>query len=77
LLSTNANELISCVSLSPATILSVPIYDFAEANEELSKWLRMDNIHAAESIFVAGACTPSVSLVTIISVRFAILTELT
>jgi hypothetical protein len=26
------NKLISCVSLPPATILSVPIYDFAQAN---------------------------------------------
>jgi tetratricopeptide (TPR) repeat protein len=29
--------LISCVSLPPATIFSVPIYDFAEANEGLKK----------------------------------------
>ena len=29
-------QLICCVSLPPATILSVPIYDFAEANEELA-----------------------------------------
>jgi len=28
-------RLICCVSLPPATILSVPIYDFVEANEEL------------------------------------------
>jgi TPR repeat protein len=28
--------LISCVSLPPATIFSVPIYDFAKANEELA-----------------------------------------
>jgi hypothetical protein len=29
-------DIISCASLPPATILSVPIYDFAEANEELA-----------------------------------------
>jgi hypothetical protein len=29
-------RLICCMSLSPATILSVPIYDFAEANKELA-----------------------------------------
>jgi hypothetical protein len=31
------NRLICCVSLPPATISSVPIYDFAEANEELAE----------------------------------------
>jgi hypothetical protein len=30
-------SLICCVSLPPATILSVPIYDYVEANEELAK----------------------------------------
>jgi hypothetical protein len=29
-------RLICCISLPPATILSVPIYDFAEANKELA-----------------------------------------
>jgi len=29
-------ELLSCVSLSPATITSVPIFAYAEANEELA-----------------------------------------
>jgi hypothetical protein len=29
-------KLISCVTLPPATTLSVPIYDFAKANEELA-----------------------------------------
>ena len=29
-------KLICCVSLPPATLLSVPIYDFAKANEELA-----------------------------------------
>jgi hypothetical protein len=31
------NKLICCVSLPPATIASVPIRDFANANEELAK----------------------------------------
>ena len=31
------NELICCISLPPATISSVPIRDFANANEELAK----------------------------------------
>ena len=30
------NKLISCMSLPPATIMSVPIYDYAEANEEFA-----------------------------------------
>jgi tetratricopeptide (TPR) repeat protein len=30
-------SIISCISLPPATIMSVPIYDFAEANEELAR----------------------------------------
>jgi hypothetical protein len=29
-------KIISCISLSPATISSVPIYDYAEANEEFA-----------------------------------------
>ena len=33
-------NLISCVSLTPATILYVPIYDFAVANRELSEKLK-------------------------------------
>ena len=31
-------KLICCVSLPPATILSVPIDDYATANEEMAKW---------------------------------------
>jgi hypothetical protein len=30
-------KIISCVSLPPATVSSVPIHDYAEANEELAK----------------------------------------
>jgi hypothetical protein len=29
-------KMICCISLPPATIMSVPIYDFAIANEELA-----------------------------------------
>jgi TPR repeat protein len=32
-----ADKLISCVTLPPATVFSVPIYDFAKANEVLAK----------------------------------------
>jgi hypothetical protein len=31
------NKLLPCISLPPATITSVPIFDFAQANEELAK----------------------------------------
>ena len=31
-------RLICCISLPPATVSSVPISDFADANEELEKW---------------------------------------
>jgi TPR repeat protein len=31
------NQLLACISLPPATIMSVPISDYAEANEELAK----------------------------------------
>ena len=53
LLPTNAIQIITCVSLPPATISSVPIYDFAEANEELvdeHMWKYI--IHVAERAFV-------------------------
>jgi hypothetical protein len=59
--------LISCLSLPPATIFSVPIYEFAIANDELKG-------KTMEEYFVAGAYTPPVNLATI-SVRFSILTE--
>jgi hypothetical protein len=49
-------KIISCASLPDATIMSVPIYDFAMANEELAKKLkRSDIFHVAERVFVEGA----------------------
>ena len=49
------NELICCMSLPPASIYSVPISDYAEANEELEKWIWSNIIHVAERVFVKGA----------------------
>jgi hypothetical protein len=69
-------KLICCVSLPPATISSVPIYDFAIAHEELAIMGMEHTIHVAERVFVKGASTPFVSLGTMRSVLFAILTEL-
>ena len=71
------NQLISCVSLPPATVSSVPIDDFANANQRLI-YMAMDNyyIFVAESAFVKDASIPFVSLETMISVLFAIPTEL-
>jgi hypothetical protein len=60
-------KLISCITLPPATIMSVPVYDFAIANEELAD--------KAPEVYLEGVCTPSVSLVMMRSVHFAILTE--
>jgi TPR repeat protein len=40
-------------------------------------WLWMNIIHVVVKIFAKDACTPSVSLVTLASVRFAIPTEVT
>jgi hypothetical protein len=42
-------NLISCVSLTPATILYVPIYDFKVANRELSEKLK-EKFKAAGSV---------------------------
>jgi hypothetical protein len=40
---------------------------------QMRKWKYI--IHAAGRVFVEAVCTPSLSLVTLASVRFAILTE--
>ena len=37
--------------------------------------IRPTSIHAAERVYVEGACTPSLSLITNVSVLFAISTE--
>jgi hypothetical protein len=67
--------LICCISLPPATILSVPIYDYATAHEELANEATDFFYSCAERLFVQGASTPSVNLETMTSVRFAIPTE--
>jgi hypothetical protein len=45
-------KLICCMSLPPATISSVPIYDYAIANEELAKIESKQIIHVVERAFV-------------------------
>jgi hypothetical protein len=60
------SNVICCISLPPATTLSVPIYDYAVANEGWS-WqvrLRKSIIHVAGKVFVEGVCTPSLLLET-------------
>ena len=57
------HKLLACISLPPATILSVPIYDFAIANEWLEGEPRKYILDVAENPFVEGASTPSFSLV--------------
>ena len=69
--------LISCVTLPSATILSVPVNDFAIANRRVAGEEQKSIIHVAGRIFVKGAFTPSVWLETTASVHFAIPTELT
>jgi len=51
-------KLISCVSLPPATLSSVPIYDFAEANEELAN-LPSEQYYACCGKSVCGGCVHS------------------
>jgi len=68
-------NLTCCIKLSPPTISSVPIFDFAIANVELADKATENIIHAAESPFVAGVSTPSVNLETMINLHFAIPTD--
>jgi hypothetical protein len=74
-------NLISCVSLPPATVTVVPIHDFAIANGGVvvvkSGYPRNNIIHVADRAFAEGAYTPSGSLVSMIIIRFAILNEVT
>ena len=51
------SKLICCVSLPPATILSVPIYDYAKANEELAG-KSTEAYFSCCGKFVKGAYTP-------------------
>jgi hypothetical protein len=64
-------KLISCASLPPATVLSVPIHDFAIANEGLATKQRINIIHVAERAFVKGVWYPSMRQGTRTNVRFA------
>jgi TPR repeat protein len=49
------NQLIACVSLPPATILSVPIYDYAEANEELAN-MSTEEYYSCCGKAICGGC---------------------
>ena len=51
-------KLISCVSLPPATIQYVPIYNFAEANKELAN-LPSEQYYACRGKSVCGGCVHS------------------
>ena len=48
-------KLISCMTLPPATISSVPIHNFAEANEELAK-LKTEHYYTCCGKSVCGGC---------------------
>ena len=57
--------IILCVSLPPATILTVPIYVFMKAHEELAtKDMEEYFFHVVGRVSVEDACTPSVCLET-------------
>ena len=64
-------KLICCMTLPPATILSVPIYDYAMTNERLANMGTETYQPVAERVFAQGACTPLVGLVIMHIVRFA------
>ena len=51
-------ELIACISLPPATLSSVPIYEYAKANEKLAGEHAETYIHVAENVFAKDAWTP-------------------
>jgi hypothetical protein len=55
-------QLISCMTLPPATFTSVPIYDYALAISIYQIWIWSTIIHAEERAFVMGACSPFASL---------------
>jgi TPR repeat protein len=52
------NQLIACVSLPPATIFSIPIYDYAEANEELAN-KGMEEYYSCCGKAICGGCVDS------------------
>jgi TPR repeat protein len=51
-------RIISCVSLPPATIMSVPIYDYANANEELAN-MGMAHYYSCCGKSICGGCIHS------------------
>ena len=72
-------NLIICVSLPPATVFSVPIYDYAMANEGLKREPTEEYYPCCGKSICRGCIvyTPVVSLETLASVPFAIPTEIT
>jgi hypothetical protein len=48
-------KLIACMALPPATISSVPIFDFAEANEELAN-MSMETYYSCCGKSICGGC---------------------
>jgi hypothetical protein len=53
-------KLISCISLPPATILSVPIYEYAIANEELAS-MSTEKYYPCCGKSICGGCVHSCS----------------
>jgi hypothetical protein len=54
-------NMLSCVSLPPATVTSVPIYDFSVANEVLARW-PMDYYYPCCGKSVCNGCVYSLSI---------------
>jgi hypothetical protein len=52
------NEFICCMSLPPATIMSVPNSDYAKANEELAK-MDMEEYHSCCGKSICKGCVNS------------------
>jgi hypothetical protein len=51
-------KLIACISLPPASILSIPIYDFAVANEKLAT-LETEHYYSCCRKSICGGCLDS------------------
>jgi len=51
-------RLLSCMTLPPATISSVPIFDFAQANEELARE-DMEHYYSCCGKYICGGCLHS------------------
>jgi hypothetical protein len=52
------NKLLACISLPPATITSVPIFNFAQANERLAK-MEMEQYYSCCGKNICGGCVAS------------------